>query len=210
MLVTKTKAAELAGVSRRTFYNHIPEKRISITTDSDGSEKIDIAELERVYGLEVVRLNLKKLEDAQVGVSNDVQSSHNYTQQSVQYELLIAEEKLASAQLLIDQLKGEREHLIADKETLQEHLNRALEIGVPIGKLLTDQSENARNLAAIEKNNIEIAFMNEQAEKKLRQYARRHQKDRQTIQALQRKLKEKEAELNKLHAQPVWKKLFAS
>ena len=48
MLVTKTKAAELAGVSRRTFYNHIPEKRISVTKDKDGNEKIDVSRI-RAY-----------------------------------------------------------------------------------------------------------------------------------------------------------------
>ena len=109
-------------------------------------------ELERIYGLEVVRSNLQKEEGSQNEVSNDVQSAQTFTKKPVQYDLLIAQEKLKSAQQLIDQLKDEREHIIADKEKLQEQLDRALAIGEPIGKLLTDQTQHTRNIAAIEKS----------------------------------------------------------
>lgn len=210
MLVTKTKAAELAGVSRRTFYNHIPEKRISITKDKDGNEKIDVSELERIYGLEVVRGNLKKTESSQKEVSNDVQSAQTFTQKPVQYDLLIAQEKLRSAQQIIEQLKDEREHIIADKEKLQEQLDRALTIGEPIGKLLTDQTQHTRNLAAIEKSKIEVQVKKEEAERRVGQYAKRHKQDKQTIEQLEEKLKAKEAELSEARSASVFKKLFSS
>lgn len=63
MLVNKTDAAKLAGISRKTLYTHIDEKGISITKDKDESEKIDISELERVYGFETIAANRKKLEE---------------------------------------------------------------------------------------------------------------------------------------------------
>ena len=210
MLVTKTKAAELAGVSRRTFYNHIPEKRISVTKDKDGNEKIDVSELERIYGLEVVRSNLQKEEGSQNEVSNDVQSAQTFTKKPVQYDLLIAQEKLKSAQQLIDQLKDEREHIIADKEKLQEQLDRALAIGEPIGKLLTDQTQHTRNIAAIEKSKIEVQVKKEEAERRVGQYAKRHKQDKQTIEQLEEKLKSKEAELLESRSASVFKKLFSS
>ncbi|MEM6360854.1 MAG: hypothetical protein AAF731_12240 [Bacteroidota bacterium] len=202
MLVTKTKAAELAGVSRRTFYNHIPEKRISITQDKDGNEKVDISELERVYGLEVVRGNLKKQEDAQNEVSNDVQAAQSYTTKPVQYDLLIAQEKLNSAEQIIEQLRDEREHLISDKEKLQEQLDRALAIGEPIGKLLTDQTQHTQHLAAIEKNKIETQFKLEEAELRLGQYAKRRKKDKKTIEVL-------EEELSQYRTASVFKRIFS-
>ncbi len=62
MLVNKTIAAKLAGVSRRTLYVHIKEKGISVVEDqSDGLEKIDVSELERIYGLEKISTNRKAL-----------------------------------------------------------------------------------------------------------------------------------------------------
>ena len=82
MLVNKSKAAELAGVSRRTFYNHITKKGISVTTDADGVEKIDISELQRVYGQEKVLKNLKKNEDAQGNTSKVEKTAQTFTQNS--------------------------------------------------------------------------------------------------------------------------------
>ncbi|MEL7251983.1 MAG: hypothetical protein AAFO03_26455 [Bacteroidota bacterium] len=210
MLVTKTKAAELAGVSRRTFYNHIPEKRISITKDEEGNEKIDVSELERVYGLEVVRGNMKKVEDAHKEVSNNVQSAHSFTQKPVQLDLLIAQEKLSSAQQIIEQLRNEREHLITDKEKLQKQLDRALAIGEPIGKLLTDQSQHTKNLVAIERSKIEVQKKKDEAERRVGQYAKRHKQNKQKIEELEAKLKAKEDELSELRSASVFKKLFSS
>ena len=45
-----TDAADAAGVSRGTIYNHIRKGRLSATVSEDGHKRIDVAELERVYG----------------------------------------------------------------------------------------------------------------------------------------------------------------
>ncbi len=194
MLINKSKAAELAGVSRRTFYNHIPKKKISVVVDDDGVEKIELSELERVYGKERILQNRKKLEDASSDTGKAVQPTQPFTQNNVHYEKLILEEKLKGAEALIEQLKSEREQLLDDKKHMQEQLEKALEIGVPIGKLLTDQRETKEGRAVVERKAIEESLKRENAEKRLK--------------AMSKKLKSLRAENDTLKGRGLIKKLF--
>lgn len=50
MLHTIQEAMKLAGVSRRTLYNHSDSGRISYSLGPDGRRRFETAELERVYG----------------------------------------------------------------------------------------------------------------------------------------------------------------
>ncbi|MBA1205411.1 helix-turn-helix domain-containing protein, partial [Pseudomonas capeferrum] len=50
MLHTIQEAMKLAGVSRRTLYNHSDAGRISYSIGPDGRRRFETAELERVYG----------------------------------------------------------------------------------------------------------------------------------------------------------------
>ena len=80
LFLNKTEAAKLAGVARRTFYSHIESKGISVTLDElDGLEKVDLSELERVYGLEHIAANRQKLEDKEKSKTEDVSLSHDNT-----------------------------------------------------------------------------------------------------------------------------------
>jgi len=194
MYVNKSRAAELAGVSRRTFYNHIPVKRISIVVGEDGVEKVNLTELERVYGKETVLNNLKRLEDANGGIGKDVQPAHPFTPQTVQLEKQVLEERLNSAEVLIEQLRAERERLVEDKQWVQQQLDKALEIGAPIGKLLTDQREFNEGRAVAERKAIEEGLRKEAAEKRLKAMANR--------------LRELQAENEALKGRGLFKKLF--
>lgn len=160
MLVNKTKAAELAGVSRRTFYNHIKGKNISLTRDEDGDEKIDIAELKRIYGNEKILKNLQKGEEKKEnpeegGKPSTAKTSHGFTGSSVNYENLLLKEKLKSAEEMIAQLKSERDHLHLSHEHTKEQLDKALQIGAPIGRLLEDQRSSKDNIVEEQKSRID-------------------------------------------------------
>ncbi len=194
MLVNKTKAAELAGVSRRTFYNHITKKGISTTKDDDGIEKVDLSELQRVYGQEKILSNLKKDEDAQGDTSKSKKTAQTFTQNSVQFEKLILEEKLKGAESLIEQLKAEREQLLEDKKNTQAQLAKALEVAAPIGKLLTDQRDVNEGRALADRKAVEESIKRETAEKR--------------IKTLMIKLKEVREENDILRSRGLFKKLF--
>ena len=49
-IVSKSKAAKLAGVSRPTMYRYIKNGKVSVTKNKDGSEGVDTSELMRVFG----------------------------------------------------------------------------------------------------------------------------------------------------------------
>lgn len=122
MLLNKTDAAKVAGVSRRSFYNHIPKKSISLTQDSDGEEKIDLSELKRVYGEERVALNLKKFLDEQGDVQErepvqdkSVQKSANSNKAEIELEVL--RERLNH----FDDYKQER---VREREQLEERIGQ--------------------------------------------------------------------------------------
>ena len=49
-VLSMTQAAQQAGISRSTLYRCIKQGRLSVTTRSDGTRGIDIAELLRAFG----------------------------------------------------------------------------------------------------------------------------------------------------------------
>ena len=72
MLHTIQEAIKLAGVSRRTLYNHSDSGLISYSVGSDGRRRYETAELERMYG-----------QLAPVAHSPAQQNAQLYTQPSV-------------------------------------------------------------------------------------------------------------------------------
>ena len=201
MLLNKTDAADAAGVSRRTFYNHIPKKHISVVIDDDGNEKIDLSELKRVYGAELVLKNLKKLQDAQKGMSNGVQDAQNYTPSDVQIKLLLTEQKLAHAQEIIKRVENEKAQIIEDKEKLQDQLDEAIKISIPLQNLLTDQRKTEEERKAIEEKMVAAEVKRIENEKKLKRYVKSRDEDQKTIKKLK-------TELQKEKQKSFWAKLF--
>lgn len=132
MLLNKTDAAKVAGVSRRSFYNHIPKKSISVTQDSDGEEKIDVSELKRVYGDERVALNLKKFMDEQEGVQEREPVQNNTVQPSAtsnkaEIELEVLRERLNHFEDYKQERVREREQLEERIGQLENTLQKALD-----------------------------------------------------------------------------------
>ena len=132
MLLNKTDAAKVAGVSRRSFYNHIPKKGISITKDSDGEEKIDVSELKRVYGEERVAMNLKKFMAEQEGVQERKPVQNNTVQPSAtsnkaEIELEVLRERLNHFEDYKQERIREREQLEERIGQLENTLQKALD-----------------------------------------------------------------------------------
>lgn len=57
MQVSISKAAEMVGVTRATLYRHIDKKGIEVKKDQNDNPKIEVAELERVYGVNLREVN---------------------------------------------------------------------------------------------------------------------------------------------------------
>jgi hypothetical protein len=150
-------------------YNHIPQKKISVIVDNDGNEKIDIAELERVYGKETVQKNLLKEKDKK---DAHVQDSHTEGAKGVKFEILMLKEKLNHLEEQKKQQETyynrERELLQEEVENLRDGLKKAQEHHNQLSLLLTDQREDKedrvgeqeRRLQALEKANEDLKKQN--------------------------------------------------
>lgn len=143
MLLTKTRAADLAGVSRRTFYSHIPKKRISVTKGEDGRDYVELSELERVYGKEVVANNLKKEMNAETESVKERETAHSLSGQ----DNLVLRERIKNLEernkLLETYTQREREQLTEEIENLRESLRKAQDTHSQLGLLITHQEKRA-------------------------------------------------------------------
>ena len=144
MLVNKTKAADLAGISRKSIHNHINEGRLSVSKDTDGSEKIDLSELKRVYGSEIVLQNLKNLEEEEQGVGNIQNPVQGSGKNSVRYDLLIVEEKLSNAEIIIQNKDRQIEQLKEHIETLNDQFDKTRQEHTGYLRLLEHNSESLK------------------------------------------------------------------
>ena len=88
MRLNITDAAEMAGVSRGTIYNHIRNGKLSASIGEDGHKYVDVSELERAYGT----LNT-------VDVQSDVQPDTIERVSDVELEVLRKENELLRKQL---------------------------------------------------------------------------------------------------------------
>lgn len=104
MLHTIQEAMKLAGVSRRTLYNHMDSGRVSATPGVDGRRYLETSELERAYG----KLKPVAHPDAQ-------QSAHSFTPPSDNGEL---------AKLIEDSVQRATAPLVAEIAELRATLMR--------------------------------------------------------------------------------------
>lgn len=181
MLLNITQAASAAGVSRRTFYNHIEQKGISTTTDQDGSKKVDLSELERIYGKEVVSQNLKDIADENESGVSARETTRASSQGGVQAELQVLKERLKGLEESKSQLENfnrrEREQFTEQIENLRESLKKSQDQQSQLGLLLTDQrterekrdGANDRKIDELEKELREIRKINRSALRALKQ-----------------------------------------
>lgn len=130
MKVNITKAHELTGKSRTTIYKHIKSGRLSASgTKQDGYE-IDVAELDRVYGLK------KQFED---DTSSDVHTVQQGTSSDEQALLTKVALLTQQVEMLGEERRREREQTQEQIERLEQTLKTAQEQQTRLTALLTDQ-----------------------------------------------------------------------
>jgi hypothetical protein len=117
-----SEAAKLTGRNQSTIHRAMKAGRISYAINETGERRVDVAELERVFGIKSHGNSAMPGNDAAALQSNDTQAG-----------------ELAALQRLLD----ERERTIADlRESIREHrddLRRAAEERRMLLAMLTDQ-----------------------------------------------------------------------
>ena len=211
MLVNKTIAAKLAGVSRRTLYVHIQEKGITvIPDDSDGIEKIDVSELERVYGLEKVAHNRKAWEEEQSkekasSTGNNEENSHDVTPSHTEIRVREQEKEIEKLNAIINVTEKAHAQRIED---LEQTIKEVKDSANSYKYLLEDLSKNAsgeekrdKSLKALENR---IANQEREAKERAEKEQKLLDENKRIRQAYSRQKRELEEEKSK----GFFKKLF--
>ncbi|MBI1302080.1 MAG: hypothetical protein GC137_10585 [Alphaproteobacteria bacterium] len=202
-----TDAAAIAGVSRRTFYNHIDSKNITTKRNRNDDKVVDLSELKRVYGDEVVLKNLQKLND-----KDNVQERENAHLESVQST---ENNNTALLKARIENLEKEKglienqvEQVREERDFLRERLKDAQEGQKRITLLLEDKSKRPeendewkKSLKALENR---LANQEKAAKERAEEEQKLIEENKRIKQAYTKKQKELEEEKNK----GFFKKLF--
>ena len=118
MLVTISKASQMAGVSRATIYNDIESGTLSIELGAKGRKMVDVSELTRVYKT----LKNPDDDDNSKTVKTDKKRDSKVPEQSnkvaVLQERLEAQKK--HSELLEDLLEKEKEERLRERDASKE------------------------------------------------------------------------------------------
>lgn len=202
-----TDAAVLAGVSRRTFYNHIDSKPITTKRNQNDEKVVDLSELKRVYGEETILSNLQKMQEdddvqpRELAHNDGVQSVQN--SQSADLKLMRARiEALENEKNLIEeQARREREQIQDERDFLRKRLEEAQEGQKRITLLLEDHSQKQNGGEAWEKSFRALEQRLANQEKAAKDREEKEQRLLKQNRGLKQAL---EAEKNK----SFWQKLF--
>lgn len=98
-LVGAQRASELTGISRSTIQRHMKSGKVSCVIDDKGHKSIDVAELERVYGIK----QQKESEPVKTVASDDMEAER------LRLRVEMLELRLEISQNQIDDLKSQRD-----------------------------------------------------------------------------------------------------
>lgn len=123
--VALTRAAELTGKSPSTIHRAMRKGRLSFETDDHGARLVDVAELERAFGL-LPQLPSPRNGDAQL--QSDVAQSLD-----VRVELEVSRFKIAALEERVRELATQRDEMRDDRDHWRAQAER----------VLTDQREKS-------------------------------------------------------------------
>ena len=207
MLFNKSVSAKLAGVARRTLYSHIEEKPISVIEDTDGIEKIDLAELKRVYGTETVLANLKSYQDEQIKKEEGAQPTQ-HDNNTPSYGVAHAEARVQELEMqvkmqqeIIERRDREFENARADIEDLKTQNKTMTYLLEDHTKRDSGAGEWERSFQALEQR---LANQEREAKERKEQEQKLLDENRRIKQAYVNQKKALAEEQNK----SIWRKLF--
>lgn len=144
MQVSISKAADMVGVTRATFYRHIEKKGISLVKDDDGNPKVDVSELVRVYKHRV-RMPEEGNEMDTPDTDKIKQPEHHDTPGTIQVGIEVLRERIrnleADRQRSEQERNRERDQLFEQIDSLKSHLTSSQEQQKRLTVLLTDQRQ---------------------------------------------------------------------
>jgi len=115
-----SQAAQAAGITRRTLYNHVKQGKVTTSRDKKNNPVIDVSELIRAYGN--VSLPVKKIPT----LTHRENTQENFPSEQLEaMQREIAELKLAVTHMLEDKTarESERKQYEEERRKHQEEIN---------------------------------------------------------------------------------------
>lgn len=115
-----SQAAQAAGITRRTLYNHVKQGKVTTSRDEKNNPVVDVSELIRAYGN--VSLPVKKIPT----VTHRENAQENFPSEQLQaMQKEIAELKLAVTHMLEDKTarESERKQYEEERRKYQEEIS---------------------------------------------------------------------------------------
>ena len=118
MLVTISKASQMAGVSRATIYNDIESGTLSIELGAKGRKMVDVSELTRVYKTLKNPDNSDSSKTVKTDKKREAKAPEQSNKVAVLQERLEAQKK--HSELLEDMLAKEKEERLRERDASKE------------------------------------------------------------------------------------------
>lgn len=141
MQVSISKASEMAGVTRATFYRHIDKKGISVVKDDEGNPKVDVSELIRVYGHKIKTVSEDTSNNTGVSTSEHTVKQDNNSAVGVNVS--------AELELLKEKIKHLEENKAVHEKERQREREQFEERVVQLQKTLDKAQENQNKTTAL-------------------------------------------------------------
>lgn len=190
MQVSISKAAEMVGVTRATFYRHVEKKGISLIKDDDGNPKVDVSELIRVYK-DRVRVNSSQDELNTFDTPQTIHPKQSNTPHTIQVEIEVLRERLTNLETeksLLEKERGrERDQLQEQIDTLKDHLQNSQEQQKRLTLMLTDQRKPEPGR---EQGDEDLKFRLEQLMKHIETQGSEKEEQEKRIMALESRISE--------------------
>lgn len=123
-LLNLSQAAQAAGITRRTLYNHVKQGKVTVSRDGKNNPVVDVSELIRVYG----NVNLPEKQIPSVSHRENTQKNFPHEQLTAMQKEL-AEMKQAITLMLEDKTLREKENQQHEdeKNQLREEIKKLSE-----------------------------------------------------------------------------------
>ncbi|STT63840.1 Uncharacterised protein [Klebsiella pneumoniae] len=132
-LLNLSQAAQAAGITRRTLYNHVKQGKVTVSRDGKNNPVVDVSELIRVYG------NVNIPEKQIPGISHRENTQKNFPQE----QLLAMQKELADLRQAVTLMLEDK---TSREEERRQHDDERRKLQAEVDRLTTELTQKKKTL----------------------------------------------------------------
>ncbi|MBF2734465.1 hypothetical protein IMZ07_28435 [Klebsiella pneumoniae] len=130
-LLNLSQAAQAAGITRRTLYNHVKQGKVTVSRDGKNNPVVDVSELIRVYG------NVNIPEKQIPGISHRENTQKNFPQE----QLLAMQKELADLRQAVTLMLEDK---TSREEERRQHDDERRKLQAEVDRLTTELTQKKK------------------------------------------------------------------